>query len=399
MTATKLVEHSGSGNSSFWQPRTGLVIGDDVELEVFAKKAERKRINFISNSGARYEITADLNLGTAAILTTYPTPQPATCDISAVGNGWLRFLIKQKVDVAGGMNPQHRIFADTGGATYVGDGVSGLFVQSSTFRVNGGPNLNVSPTNLSLAPWTRGAGPALPLANAGLFIGIAADPTNIGGTKYDDGSSILFGKKWAALGSSITIGAYYATLLAGQTNLLLTNLGVSGSALGLSTTAYASYGMSARIADIPLDTDLVTLEPGPNAFGAQETPLGVFGDQTYATHYGSLWKAILDMRARVPNAKIVVFGTYSGGAGHATHRIGRVNGQGNTMDQFMKAEREVCQALSVPYIDVTQSSVGYAMADLYTVDQLHPNAAGSLRYATYGAENLRSKARHGLFVN
>ncbi|RWO87085.1 MAG: SGNH/GDSL hydrolase family protein [Mesorhizobium sp.] len=207
----------------------------------------------------------------------------------------------------------------------------------------------------------------------------------------------LVDKKWAALGSSITIGAYYAPLLAGQTGMILTNLCVSGSALGLSTTGYPSYGMSNRIVDIPADTEIVTLEPGPNAFGAQETPLGAFGDTTYATHYGSLWAACVAIRFQAPSDKIVMIGTYSGGPSHATHRIGRINGQGNTMDQFFEAERYVAHALGIPFIDISQSGMGYLTSTLYMSDELHPHAAGSLRHATYDAECPRQMVRRGLF--
>ncbi|TIL64811.1 hypothetical protein [Mesorhizobium sp.] len=194
------------------------------------------------------------------------------------------------------------------------------------------------------------------------------------------------GEEWVVVGTKIvifkpsnptysreisTIGAYSAPLLAGQTGMILTNLCVSGSALGLSTTGYPSYGMSNRIVDIPADTEIVTLEPGPNAFGAQETPLGAFGDTTYATHYGSLWAACVAIRLQAPSAKIVMIGTYSGGPSHATHRIGRVNGQGNTMDQFFEAERYVAHALGIPFIDISQRH-GLPHADTVHVGRAAP---------------------------
>ncbi|MER8827240.1 SGNH/GDSL hydrolase family protein [Mesorhizobium sp. M0938] len=387
MTATKLVEQSGWGNPAFWQPRT-VTNGNTVEIKVSAKKGERHRLNLFSNSGAVYNCTFDLDLGIAS---------GTGASIAALGNGWYECTVNVTATATSSMNPQHRIFPASGGHPYVGDGVSGLFVQRSAFSINGGANVNVSPEDLSVAPWTRSAGTTA-TPNAGLYIG-ALGPGGGDESSYDDGSAALVGKKWTALGSSITIGAYYASLLAGQTGMILTNLAVSGSALGLSTTAYPSYGMSTPIATMPTDAEIVTLEPGPNAFGAQETPLGAFGDTTYGTHYGSIWKAILDIRTRAPGAKIIVFGTYSGGPGHATHRLGRTNGQGNTMDQFMRAEREVCQALGVKYVDISQSGMGYMTSTLYMSDELHPNAAGSLRYATYVAGSLRDMVRRGMFVN
>ncbi|MER9900097.1 SGNH/GDSL hydrolase family protein [Mesorhizobium sp. M0130] len=393
MTASKVVEPGVSGSPSIYQAKS-VVAGNLIVWEVTTKRAERKRLNLFSNSAALIDCTFDLELGTVAQGGAAVTGSSCT----ALGNGWYRCRVEATATASASSNWQHRIFKDTGTQPYVGDGVSGLYIQRSSFSLNGGPNVFGSAEDLSTTGWTKSAGLTV-VADAALYLGLLADPTNLGGDPYDDGSAALVGKKWTALGSSITIGAYYAALLAGQTGMVLTNLGVSGSALGLSTTGYASYGMSAPIATMPTDAEIVTLEPGPNAFGAQETPLGAFGDTTYATHYGSIWKAILDIRTRAPSAKIIVFGVYSGGPGHATHRLGRTNGQGNTMDQFMKAEREVCQALGVRYIDISQSGIGYMTSTLYMSDELHPNAAGSLRYATYGAGSLRDMVRRGLFVN
>ncbi|MER8990042.1 hypothetical protein [Mesorhizobium sp. M0678] len=305
MTASKVVEPGVSGSPSIYQAKS-VVAGNLIVWEVTAKRAERKRLNLFSNSAALIDCTFDLELGTVAQGGAAVTGSSCT----ALGNGWYRCRVEATASASASSNWQHRIFKDTGTQPYVGDGVSGLYIQRSSFSLNGGPNVFGSAEDLSTVGWTKSAGLTV-VADAALYLGLLADPTNLGGDPYDDGSAALVGKKWTAIGSSITIGAYYATLLAGQTGMVLTNIGVSGSALGLSTTGYASYGMSAPIATMPTDAEIVTLEPGPNAFGAQETPLGAFGDTTYATHYGSIWKAILDIRTRAPSAKIIVFGTYS----------------------------------------------------------------------------------------
>lgn len=67
------------------------------------------------------------------------------------------------------------------------------------------------------------------------------------------------------------------------------------------------------------------------------------------------------------------------------------------MDQFFEAERYVAHALGIPFIDISQSGMGYLTSTLYMSDELHPNAAGSLRHATYDAECLRQMVRRGLF--
>ncbi|MER8437041.1 SGNH/GDSL hydrolase family protein [Mesorhizobium sp. M1312] len=393
LIADKIIEPNVSASPSVYHS-VSIASGDTFVFDVVAKAGERTRLNLFGQTPAAFDCTFDLVNGTAV----GSGAALGSVSITKLGNGWYRCRVTGTATGAGTTtNFQHRIYPAAGGQPYVGDGASGLYLYSSSIKKNGGANLFAFSTDYSKAYWTKSTGVTVS-ANSGRYLGLLYDPTSLG-SNYDDGSAALVGKKWTALGSSITIGAYYAATLASQTGMVLTNLGVSGSCLGLSTTGYASYGMSAPIATMPTDAEIVTLEPGPNAFGAQETPLGAFGDTTYATHYGSIWKAILDIRTRAPSAKIIVFGTYSGGPGHATHRLGRTNGQGNTMDQFMKAEREVCQALGVRYIDISQSGIGYMTSTLYMSDELHPNAAGFLRYATYVAGSLRDMVRRGLFVN
>ncbi|RWO83926.1 MAG: SGNH/GDSL hydrolase family protein [Mesorhizobium sp.] len=392
MTASKVVEPAVSGSPSTWQAKS-VVVGDLIVWEVIAKRAERKRLNLFSNNAALIDCTFDLELGTVAQGGAAVTGSSCT----ALGKGWFKCRVEATASASASSNWQHRIFKDTGTHPYIGDGVSGLYIQRSSFSLNGGANIFGSAEDLSTSGWTKSAGLTV-VADAALYLGLLSDPTAIGGDPYDDGSAALVGKKLALIGSSISAGAYYVPLLVGMTGMIATNLAVSGSALGLSTTGYPSYGMSNAIAGIPADTELVILEPGPNAFGAQETPLGVLGDTTYATHHGSLWAACAAIRVQAPNAKIVMIGTYSGGPGHATHRIGRTNGQGNTLVQFMKAEREVANMLAIPFIDISQSGIGYLTSTLYMFDELHPNPAGSLRHATYDAECLREMVRRGLFT-
>ncbi|WP_287235843.1 hypothetical protein [Mesorhizobium sp.] len=43
------------------------------------------------------------------------------------------------------------------------------------------------------------------------------------------------------------------------------------------------------------------------------------------------------------------------------------------------------------------SGMGYLTSTLYMSGELHPNAAGSLRHATYDAECLRQMVRRGPF--
>ncbi|MER9211559.1 SGNH/GDSL hydrolase family protein [Mesorhizobium sp. M0663] len=387
LTADKIIEPSGSGSPTVYQARS-WVIGDVVVIDVIAKKAERTRFNLFSNSGFIFDCTFDLVNGTCS---------GTGASILALGNGWYRCRVAGTATATGSANVQHRVFPAAGGHPYVGDGVSGLYLQQSSLSVNGGINVLASPSDYSSASWLKTAGTTV-AANVGNYLGLLSDPSTFGAGAYDDGRIALVGKKWTALGTSITAQAQYTTPLASSSGMVLTNAGVSGAALGVSTTGYPSTGIYDAIATIPTDSEIVTLEAGVNDFWAQEVLLGALNDTTTSTFYGALWAAVVAIRARAPNAKIIFITPYSGGSGHATARIMRTNSHGNTLDQFQKAVRDVANLTGYPCIDIAgKSGIGYFTGLLYMSDNLHINATGGTRYANCALDDLRKLSRAGFF--
>lgn len=386
LTADKIIEPAGSSSPSLFRANSWISSNTFV-FEVIAKKAERTRLNLFSNAGAIFDCTFDLLNGTCS---------GTGATITALGGGWYRCRVSGTATGTASANLQHRIYPAAGGHPYVGDGVSGLYLQQSSLNINGGQNVLSSPTDYSVAAWSKSAGLTVS-ANSGRYLGMLSDPTNLG-TTYEDGHTALVGKKWTALGSSITAQGYYTGPLATKTGMVLTNAGVSGASLAASNTGYTGLGIYNAIATIPTDAELVTVEVDINGFGAQECTLGALNNTTTATEYGALFAAVVAIRARAPNAKIVFLTAYSGGPGHATHKILRVNGQGNTLDQFQKAVRDVAKLTGWPCIDVgEESGIGYFTSALYMSDELHLNAVGGDRYASFVAERLRSLARDGFF--
>ena len=120
-TASKLVEaNGGSVNPSLYRafiPTNGVT----YTYSVFAKKAERTRLNFYNNAaaGLAWNCTFDLNSGTAT---------GTGASILNVGNGW--FLCSVTVTSTGvdSSNIQNRVYPAAGGLPYAGDGTSGLYV-------------------------------------------------------------------------------------------------------------------------------------------------------------------------------------------------------------------------------------------------------------------------------
>ncbi|TIS62238.1 hypothetical protein [Mesorhizobium sp.] len=158
MSATKLVEPSGSASPSVYQAKSA-VLGDAVVWKVIAKKAERYRLNLFSNSAAIFNCTFDLENGTAS---------GTGASIVALGNGWYECTVTVTATASASTNWQHRIFAASGTHPYVGDGASGLYVQSSKLHLNGGANLFGDSENLSTSAWTKSAG-VTTVANAALY--------------------------------------------------------------------------------------------------------------------------------------------------------------------------------------------------------------------------------------
>ncbi|MER9579387.1 hypothetical protein NKJ48_26930 [Mesorhizobium sp. M0114] len=393
LTADKIIEQSGSGSPSVYQA-IAWVIGQTFVWDVYAQKAERTRLNLFSNGACAFDCTFDLAGGTAS----GSGAAFGTVSTQAIGANWYRCRVTGTANGTGIANVQHRVFPAAGGHPYVGDGVSGLGLQSSSLSINGGANILNSPRDFSSAAWIKAAGMPPVAANTIRYVG-ALDPSAID-ADADDGRAALVGKKWTLLGSSITAQAFYRGPLAVKTGMVPTNLAYSGGSLGIATNGhYGSQKIYDQIALIPVDAEIITLEPGPNNFGAADVVLGDLGDQTLASGFtGAMVDAFKAMRLRAPIAKIICLGTYSGGPGHATHRLFRTNSQGNTLDQFMRREREVCEMMGIGFIDVGGGSgIGYLTSTLYMSDELHLNSVGGERYASFVADKLRALSRVGFF--
>jgi lysophospholipase L1-like esterase len=383
MTGWKLIEDAGTGNPSLFRSRA-WVSGQEFYFKAILKKAERSRVNLFSTANAPFNVTCDLENGTVS---------GAGGSIEYLGNGWYACGVAGTANGTGGSNLQCRIFPSTGGHPYTGDGSSGVFVQEITLSVDGSDNVFTFPTDFSNAVWTKQD--CTVTAAQALYLGIRY---GMGTSAGGGGADAFAGKKWAALGTSITAQDRYVPVVAGALGLTSENLGVSGASIA-SGSHYGSLGIYNEIVNIDADTHLVTIEAGTNDFGTDNSDLGALGDTTTATFYGALYAAVVAIRAQAPDARIVFFTPYSGDSRTSTHRHFRTNTKGHTLRQFQKAVEEVAAFLGLPCIDVGQSAgLGYLTLGPYSSDGLHINAAGGAKFGGYVAEQLREMARAGLFL-
>lgn len=136
---------------------------------------------------------------------------------------------------------------------------------------------------------------------------------------------------------------------------------------------------------IPEDTDLVVVMGGTNdADLSLNIPLGDLSypyDET--TFKGAVASMIVKIQQRVPNAVIVLCSPLSGRGPedetlmHGNTTEPQYNGIGLTTQDYAEAMEEVCEYLSIPYIDVFgETGINCFNRAQYISDTVHPNDEG-----------------------
>jgi hypothetical protein len=394
-TPVKATEASGASVSPSIYKLASLVTGDTYRFWALAMKAERKILQIYCNAaGTTISATYDLSIGTAS---------GAGSKITNQGGGVFLCELNWTATVTTSQNLQFRVFADTGGLPRVGDGVSGLYLGGLGYDHNGAAVINSQPTDILSATWSKQN------ITVALATGVAFGSVQSRLAALESGSGVapippLQGKKWAAMGSSITAQTNYTTPLQSYSGMTLTNLGVSGAALGLDARSSPHYGSGqiyAEIPSIPANTDIVTLESGPNDFAdsASAVPLGKLGDTTTSTYYGALYAAAVAIKAQAPSSKLVFINAYgSDPTSMPAYSASHTNVNGNTLAQFQQAVIDVAHYLGFPSIDVGRNAgIGLLTAAAITVDGLHINATGGVLHAKYDYQRLLEMFNAGYF--
>lgn len=194
------------------------------------------------------------------------------------------------------------------------------------------------------------------------------------------------GRRWTALGTSITAAGLYTGPLAAQLGATLTNLGYSGGRIS-GPASGGGLEIYTRVASVPADAELITMEAGINDFRTS-VPLGTPADITTATFHGALFRAGADILAVNPRRVLVYLTPYANSEGSAPD-WDTPNANGNTLVQFQQAVRDIAARLGCPVIDVgAESGLSAQTATFYLSDGLHPNAAGGKRMADFIYDRL-----------
>lgn len=198
-------------------------------------------------------------------------------------------------------------------------------------------------------------------------------------------NSPLFGKKWAAMGDSITTTSYsagvnYAIILSNKHGSALTLYSKGGARVHREPES-TFYILSEEYLNIPTANppDLITIAGGTNDSVATER-LGVFSDRVNTTFYGALHVLLAGLRNRFPNARI-------GFIAPIPRTTRYIEGDtSNTPYLKWKAIKEVCAYYSVPCWNGNTEfgaspSDSTTWKDAYMPDGLHPSDVGHVWYA------------------
>jgi hypothetical protein len=148
----------GSVGNSVYQ-NLSVTAGDVVDVWLTVKAAGRTIVNLYNNGGATMNLRIDLERG---LVLNLDGSWPLTlADINPLGNDWWLVHVVKTVPSTGGGNLQFRMFgtgsasAPYGGATYTGDGTSGVYVDSLLVYNRTSATYPFASPKLSAASWTK----------------------------------------------------------------------------------------------------------------------------------------------------------------------------------------------------------------------------------------------------
>lgn len=171
-----------------------------------------------------------------------------------------------------------------------------------------------------------------------------------------EATNILVGKKYVALGDSFTHGDFtnsptddytfdsgtysgeykvYPFIIGDRNNMTVVNLAVNGMTLTNINSTSNNYLSDSVLANIPEDTDYITIKIGINDNpGHQNAPLGTIDDNVSSTFYGS-WNRVMNyLITNYPNAK-----------------IGIIVSNGQVSENFVNATINIAKKYGVSYIN------------------------------------------------
>lgn len=206
----------------------------------------------------------------------------------------------------------------------------------------------------------------------------------------ESGADRLSGKRWVSCGDSITRRGGWQELVAARFGLTHVNLGVGGASMAgdRAQDLNSDFHLNRIIRE---DPDIVTLLAGANDLADPDITLGTeaefakpLEDKDVWTFLGAYSRVVESLLAWKPGLRIVILGTTWG------RKDGldiRPFSSSLTLGDFSEASRKVAAHYGLPFVDLyaeagfDAGTMGPPPRDKYSIDGLHPNAAGAARIA------------------
>ena len=177
------------------------------------------------------------------------------------------------------------------------------------------------------------------------------------------------GKKWNAVGDSITARDVYTKLVSKSFGLVVNNQGLSSSTVAVNDTYLKGESIYERTLKIE-DADLWTVFGGTNDW-LYKTPLGTIDSDDSSTFYGALNLTVENIINRPNEPKLILFTPLQ------SNRNGE-NEDGVTMEVYRQAIIDIGEKFNVPVLDLYEvGGINTDNLEKLTEDGIHPNIDGT----------------------
>jgi len=192
------------------------------------------------------------------------------------------------------------------------------------------------------------------------------------------------GKKWLAIGDSITYNDQYQGKVVQLCKISkVTTDAVPGQKLGTMADRLTKENLAG--------IDLITIFGGTNDYGGNKLLGTKEDDKTIDKFYGNIRKVIDKIQSLNSSAKIVFITPLKRGRFENQPVYPESNKAGNKLEQYIQAIKYVCGEKSIQVIDLfNDSGINENSLSQYTTDNLNPNTAGYEKISQVIANELEN---------
>jgi lysophospholipase L1-like esterase len=219
--------------------------------------------------------------------------------------------------------------------------------------------------------------------------GVNKDKISVVSNGSMNANSKWCGKKWNAIGDSITAPTdTYHKIISQNSGISAVNFGINGSRAAVlnKENALDDIALVTRMATFNNNADLCTIYIGTNDWG-DGIPLGVIDSTSNSDFYGAMNNVITNILTNKPTIRLALITPMrrwlNGNGVEITNDLTTTNKNGNYLREFVNAVVDLGEKYSLPVLNLYDNSgVNQLTHSTMLIDKLHPSTAGKVRLAT-----------------